>query len=165
LSGLKFRCIYVESTHERLALALEQQLRAVGVEVVLEPLSTDEGLNRLTTGNFEAALIDVANGPLVRPFWFWHTSGKLNYVRFSSKAVDAALAQIQHATTDASYQAGVAAFQQAIFDDPPAIFLAWSERARAVSTRFEVRGEPGRDVLATLRLWRPAADKPTDSPN
>jgi len=30
-----------------------------------------------------------------------------------------------------------------------------------VSTRFEVQVEPGRDVLGTLRLWRPAADKQT----
>jgi hypothetical protein len=40
-------------------------------------------------------------------------------------------------------------------DDPPAIFLAWSERARAISTRFDVPVEPGRDILSTLRLWRP----------
>jgi peptide/nickel transport system substrate-binding protein len=165
LSGLKFRCMYVEGTHERLALALEQQLRAVGVELVLEPLDTDEGLKRLGSGDFEAALIDVANGPLVRPFWFWHTSGNLNYARFSSRAVDTALGRIQHAATDTAYEAGVSAFQQAIFDDPPAIFLAWSERARAVSTRFEVRGEPGRDVLTTLRLWRLAADTTGDNPN
>ena len=68
LSGLKFSCIYVESTHERVALALEQQLRSIGVELTLIPLSTDEGLARLNSGNFEAALIDVANGPLVRPY-------------------------------------------------------------------------------------------------
>ena len=165
LAGLKFRCIYGDSTHERLALALEQQLRAVGVDVILEALSTDEFLRRLTTGNFEAALIDVANGPLVRPYWFWHSDGRYNYAHFSSKEVDAAFDQIQHATTDSAYQAGVAAFQQAIFDNPPGVFLAWSERARAVSTRFEVRAEPGRDVLSTLRLWRPSADKPLENTN
>jgi hypothetical protein len=49
----------------------------------------------------------------------------------------------------------VAALQRAIVDDPPAIFLAWSQRARAVSTRFHVPVEPGRDILSTLRLWRP----------
>ena len=46
-----------------------------------------------------------------------------------------------------AYKAGVAAFQRAILDDPPAIFLAWSERARAVSTRFDVPVEPERDIL------------------
>jgi peptide/nickel transport system substrate-binding protein len=158
LGGLKFRCIYVESTHERLALALQQQLRAIGVEVILEPLNTDEGLIRLQSGNFEAALIDVANGPLVRGYWFWHTKGRLNYAHFSSNEIDAALDQIQHATTADAYRAGVAAFQKAIFDNPPAVFLAWSERARAVSKRFQVPVEPGRDILTTLRSWRPSAD-------
>ena len=89
LSGVKFSCIYVESTHERLALALEQQLRSVGVELTLVPLSTDEGLDRLNSGNFEAALIDVANGPLVRPYLWWHSMGPRNRGHYASKAVDA----------------------------------------------------------------------------
>jgi hypothetical protein len=50
-------------------------------------------------------------------------------------------------------------------EDPPAIFLVWSHRTRAVSTRFDVQAEPGRDILSTLRSWRPAADKAIDSPN
>jgi hypothetical protein len=45
---------------------------------------------------------------------------------------------------------------QTFADDPPAIFLAWSVRARAVSKRFDVQGEEGRDVLSTLRFWKPA---------
>jgi ABC-type transport system substrate-binding protein len=158
LSGLKFSCIYVDSAHERLALALEQQLRSVGVELTLVPLSTDEGLDRLDSGNFEAALIDVANGPLVRPYLSWHSMGPRNRGHYSSKAVDAALTTIQHAADEPEYRAGVSAFQDAIVADPPAIFLAWSERARAVSTRFRVPVEPGRDILTTLRAWRPSAD-------
>jgi hypothetical protein len=44
-------------------------------------------------------------------------------------------------------------------DDPPAIFLAWSQQSRAVSTRFVVpTPEPGREILSNLRLWTPAAD-------
>jgi hypothetical protein len=43
-------------------------------------------------------------------------------------------------------------------EDPPALFLAWSVRARAVSRRFIVpAAEPGRDVLSTLRLWKPSS--------
>jgi hypothetical protein len=41
-------------------------------------------------------------------------------------------------------------------DDPPAVFLTWSVRARAVSTRFLVPPiETGRDILGTIRLWKP----------
>ncbi len=75
------------------------------------------------------------------------------------RGADAALDGIRHAPDDGAYKDGVAAFQRAIIDDPPAIFLAWSERARAVSTRFEVPVEPGRDVLSTLRFWRPVGDR------
>jgi ABC-type transport system substrate-binding protein len=95
---------------------------------------------------------------MVRPYWFWHTDGPYNWGKFSSVPVDTALDSIRHAPDDAAYKAGVAAFQRAIVDDPPAIFLAWSERARAVSTRFEVPVEPGRDILSTLRLWRPVGE-------
>jgi peptide/nickel transport system substrate-binding protein len=159
LSGLKFICMFVRgSTNERVALALEQQLRAVGVELVLEPLATDELLDRLNSGKFEATLIDVANGPLVRPYLRWHSAGPQNLGHYSNSAVDKALEAIRHAANDTEYRAGVSAFQDAIVSDPPAIFLAWSERARAVSSRFQVPAEPGRDILTTLRSWRPSAD-------
>jgi hypothetical protein len=53
----------------------------------------------------------------------------------------------------------VAAIQQTAVDDPPVIFLAWMERARAVSKRFTVTpAEGGRDILSTLRLWKPTSD-------
>jgi len=61
---------------------------------------------------------------------------------------------MDQARNDAEYKAGAAAFQRAMIEDPPAIFLAWSERLRAVSTRFDVYVEPGRDIFSTLRLWR-----------
>ena len=72
--------------------------------------------------------------------------------------MDAALDAIRQAPDDDAYRAGVADLQRAILDDPPAIFLAWSERARAVSTAFEVPTQQDRDPLTTLRLWRPAGD-------
>jgi hypothetical protein len=49
--------------------------------------------------------------------------------------------------------------QEVAVEDPPAVFLAWGQRARAVSRRFEVHVEPGRDILTTLRLWRPTNDR------
>jgi ABC-type transport system substrate-binding protein len=120
----------------------------------------------MQAGDFDVAIADAVSGPsLLWPYQFWHSGSPNNWGHFSSPAVDAALDSIRHAPDDAAYKAGVAAFQRAIIDDPPAIFLAWSERARAVSTRFEVPVEPGRDVLSTLRLWRPAGDQSLASRN
>jgi ABC-type transport system substrate-binding protein len=118
---------------------------------------TDRIAHRIETGDFDAFLTDIAQGPpLVRPFLFWYSGAPFNYGKFSSTQVDAALNAIRHAADDAAYKSGVAAFQRAIVDDPPAVFLAWRERARAVSTRFLVPAEAGTDILTELHLWRPA---------
>jgi len=53
-------------------------------------------------------------------------------------------------------RAAAGSIQQAFMDDPAAVFLAWSVRARAISKRFDVQAEEGRDVLSTIRLWKPA---------
>ena len=76
-----------------------------------------------------------------------------------------ALDAIRNARSDEDYRDAAASFQRVAINDPPAIFLAWGERARVVSSRFRVPAEPGRDVLATLRLWRPATDERTASKN
>jgi ABC-type transport system substrate-binding protein len=166
-SPARFSLLYTEPSHERLALLLQRQLQAVGIQVTLETAPIEVALGRAREGDFDAFLIDAVHGPtLVRPSWFWASDGPYNWGRYSSPAVDTALDSIRHAPDDAAYKAGVAAFQKAIVDDPPAIFLAWGERARAVSTRFELPPvEPGVDILPTLRLWRPATDKKRVSPN
>jgi peptide/nickel transport system substrate-binding protein len=152
----RFTILIVEPSHERMALALQRQLQSAGIGVTLEQVSVDEYQKRVDAGDFDAMLADAVHGPtMVRPALWWHSRGPLNWGRYSNSAVDAALEAINRAPDDAAYKTGVAAFQRAIVDDPPAIFLAWSERARAVSTRFEVPVEPGRDILSTLRLWRP----------
>jgi peptide/nickel transport system substrate-binding protein len=155
-----------DQSHERMGLVLQRQLRAIGVELTFEQASPDQILARSQAGDFEAVLADVRMGPsLLRQYQLWDTSAPFNWGRFSSASVDQALDDIRGAPDDAAYKAGVADFQRAIVDDPPAIFLAWAERLRAVSTRFEVHEEPGRDILSTLRLWRPAAGSQLSSRN
>ena len=156
--ALTFTCL-VAPDHERLALAARRQLETVGVEMRTEDASIAQIEQALATRDFEAILLDLVSGPsMFRPYSWWHSHGSLNRGVFSSSAVDAALDSIRHATSDDEYRAGVARFQEAILDDPPAIFLAWSERARAVSKRVEVPpAAPGVDILGTLRLWRPVA--------
>jgi ABC-type transport system substrate-binding protein len=162
---LTFKCLYVDRSHERLALVLQQQLQEAGVHVILENAPVDEGSERIVAGDFDAALVDVANGPLVRSYLFWHSGGPNNWGHFRSQVVDDALGAIQHAPDASTYRSAVARFQRAIVQDPPAIFLAWSERTRAVSRRFAVQAEPGQDILRTLRVWRPATDTLMVNPN
>jgi ABC-type transport system substrate-binding protein len=163
---IRSTCIFGERSLERLALTVQRQLQSVGLDLDLEFVDVDPFLSRLQSGDFDCAVGAVISGPsLVRPYWVWHSGGPFNWGKFESRNVDIALDSIRHAANDEEYKAGVAAFQRAVIADPPAIFLAWGERARAVSTRFEVPDEPGRDILGSLRLWRPGADNPIASPN
>jgi peptide/nickel transport system substrate-binding protein len=163
----RLRClITTDQSHERMALALQRQLRAIGIELMFEQVSPEQFVARFQAGDFETGLIDTRMGPsLLRQHQVWYSNAPFNWGQFSSTRVDGALDHIRSAADDTAYKAGVAEFQSAIVEDPPAIFLAWGERLRAVSTRFEVRAEPGRDITSTLRLWRPVADGPMIDPN
>ena len=63
--------------------------------------------------------------------------------------------RIRYADGENNLRGAITGLQQTFMDDPPAIFLAWSVRARAVNKRFAVHVEEGRDILGTLRLWKP----------
>ncbi len=156
---LSFTCLIpADSVYERIALAVKQQLEAAGVDMQVKEATQQELLNATRDGNFEAVLVDPVGGPsLFRAYRQFYSKVPFIPKPRSSPLIDAALDRIRHAASDDQYRAGVTAFQQAVVDDPPALFLAWGERARAVSRRFDVPS-PGdaRDVLATLRLWRPA---------
>jgi len=162
---LHFTCL-VPPDYERIALAVKRQLDQVNVTMDIQELPPDRILDAMNRRDFDAVLFDVLSGPSVfRSFQSWH-SGAAAPTGFSSLAVDAGLDQIRHAASDDEYRSGVGAFQRAMNDDPPAIFLAWSQRARAVSNSFVVPPiEPGRDILSTLRLWKPVADQRASSRN
>jgi peptide/nickel transport system substrate-binding protein len=160
-----FTCL-VPTDYERVALVVQRQLAAVGVTMNVQPTTLNDALQALGKPSFEAVLIDIVDGPsLLRPYEYWHTGGSLNLESFSRPNFDAAFDRIRHASSEDDYRAGVAELQKVTAEDPPAIYLAWGERSRAISKRFEVPIEPGRDILSTLRLWKPAAGAQTASRN
>jgi len=158
---VQFTCLVpADSVYERIALAVKRQLAAAGVSMQVREVTQDELIQAMEKNDFEALLVDSISGPsLFRSYQRWHSGGPFPLKALESRLIDTALDRIRHAASDDEYRQGVTAFQQAVLDDPPAIFLAWGERARAVSRRFDVPlPEDGRDALATLRLWRPAAE-------
>jgi len=160
-----FSCL-VASDAVRLALFVKQQLEPFGVEMDVREASLEELNKAGASGGFEAILAPIISAPtLVRPYLWWHSAGPFNRGKYASPAVDAALDSIRHAKSDDEYRAGVAEFQRSIVADPPAIFLAWDERARAVSNRFQVPSETGMDILGSLRLWQPGGTAPPSASN
>jgi peptide/nickel transport system substrate-binding protein len=154
-----FTCLVpADSVYERIALAVKQQLAAASVDMRVEEATQEQLLQATQSGKFDAVLVDPISGPnLFRVYRQFYSKVSFTPKPRSSPAVDTALDRIRHAKSDDEYRTAVTDFQRAIVNDPPALFIAWDERARAVSRRFDIpASENGRDVLATIRLWRPA---------
>lgn len=152
----RFTCmVRPDATIERIALIVKRQLQQLGIEMSIEEVPVDQQIAAIKSGHFEASLTTMISGPtLLRAYQLWHSGGYLN---FHSPSMDAALDEIRYATATDAYVAGVAHLQQTAADDPPGIFLAWSEQARAVSKRFSVPVEEGRDILFSVRQWKQVA--------
>lgn len=156
---LEFTCLVpADSVYERMALEVKRQLAATGVDMHVREGTQEQILDSLRKEDYEAVLGDPIGGPTVfRAFRMFHSGVSFAPKPRVTPAIDAALDQVRHAATDSEYRAGVKAFQEATLDDPPALFLAWGERARAVSKRFDVVvPEAGRDIINSIRLWHPA---------
>ena len=63
---------------------------------------------------------------------------------------------LRSAVTPDGMAASAREVQRLLFEEAPAIFLTGQQEARAVSRRFVVRDDPGRDVIETLWQWRVA---------
>jgi peptide/nickel transport system substrate-binding protein len=157
-SPVRFTCLFSpDAVTERVALELRRQLQKIGVDMSVEEVSQDQVMQRSANGQYDALLFEILSGPtLFRPYLVWHSTSPFNFGHFGNATVDAALDRARRAPSEALYRTAVLDLQKAFIDDPPAIFLAWTVRARAVSKRFDVPAEEGRDVLSTVRMWKPA---------
>jgi peptide/nickel transport system substrate-binding protein len=159
---LEFTCLVPsDSVYERIALAVKQQLAAASVDMHVEEAKQDQILQAVKTNNYDAVLVDAVSGPTIfRTFRLFSSKVQFSPKPKTSPAIDAALDEVRYAQSDVAYSDAVTAFQRAIVNEPPVLFLLWSQRARAVSRRFDVVvPDDGGDVLNTLRLWRSAGQK------
>lgn len=157
---LTFTCLVPQdfTTLERLALTVQKQLFEIGVNMRLSGVPADTFNVRVSAGDFDAAILELIGGPsLARVYQFWHSPGELkgrNVFGYNNPKADDALDAIRHAVDETSMREGIRQFQNAVVEDPPAIFLAWKERARALRRGFLAPTDPDHDVLQSLRLWR-----------
>jgi peptide/nickel transport system substrate-binding protein len=158
-SRFGFLCL-VYPTLERVALIIQKQLFEIGVDMRIELADTAAMMGRLRSGGYDAFLFWQTSGrSLTWPYLFWHSPepGRPGFMATGYSAADETLDRVRYARDDEEFRKAVSAFQEVVYNDPPAIFLAWEERMRAVSRKFDVHGqESGRDVTASLWRWRPA---------
>ena len=154
------------SLDERIALELKRQFAALGVDMKVEEASRDQLVQRCGTGNYDAAVLYLIEGPtIIRDYIVWRSGMETNWGHWGNAAVDAALDRARAAANDEQYRQAIVDMQQTFIDDPPAVFLAWSVQARAVNKRFVVPAvEPDRDIIGTMHLWRPASHNQSPPP-
>jgi len=143
---------------ERLALLVQRQLSDVDVRVRLESLPSDAFNRRVVAGDFDAVLLPILGGPLATTYHrFWHSPTdfpRWNFWGYRNGLVDVALDTALAAPGERQFSEAIRQFEAAVHDDPPAVFLAWSQTVQAVSRRFAIPAEnDGRDAIHVLGRW------------
>jgi ABC-type transport system substrate-binding protein len=154
-SRFRFTChtLANEARFEKIASLLQKQLHDIGVDMEVEALPLRELGSRLANGRFDALLLERSSGrSLAWTYMTFHSSMAPNGYR----SADGVLDRLRRARSDEETRVAVSDLQKILHDDPPALFLMWPIVARAVSNRFVVPGEAGRDVMGSLWQWRPA---------
>ena len=158
----KFTCLLVGewSLHERLGLELQKQLYDVGIDMQFEVVNLTEYNARIGAGQFEAVLVDIISGPsFARPYIFWRSAANfrgLNVFGYENPEAERLFERLRaSALNEAATRSAASRLQRVLLEDPPALFLAWSERARVVGPKFRPEIDPDRDPVLSMWRWRP----------
>jgi ABC-type transport system substrate-binding protein len=156
---LRLTCLIPEGfiVYEHLALEVQRQLASVGVDLRFDVQQVETYNRRAREGDFEAVMVDIASGPgLSRSSIFWRSPKKPEVLRsfsYDNPRTEALFESLQTATSDTEVRSITRELQEALSENPPAIFLAWNERARTVRGDFDIEVEPGTDPLPRLWQW------------
>jgi peptide/nickel transport system substrate-binding protein len=157
----KFTCLLNGdfSLHERVGLELQKQLYDIGVDMQFEVVSLAEYNARIGAGRFEAVLVDIISGPsYARPYLFWR-SGRAykgyNVFGYENAEAERLFERLKaSALNETATRSATNRLQRVLLEDPPALFLAWSERARVVGPKFRPDADPDPDRDPVLSMWR-----------
>ena len=158
-SRFRFTCLTIDNDarYERLASLLKKQFEEINVDMQVEVVPFRTMAERIKKGQFDAFLLERASArSLAWTYLTYHSS----MMPFGYTAADVVLDRLRRSTSDQETRAAVNDLQTIFRADPPAVFLMWPIVVRAVSTRFQVPGEAGRDIMGTLWQWRPTRPMP-----
>jgi peptide/nickel transport system substrate-binding protein len=162
---LRFTCLLPAdfTLLERIGLEVQKQLYDIGVDMQFEVVPAQEYDARIRAGQFQAVLIDMISGPTFgRPFIFWRSARAfkgLNVFGYENPEAERLFQVLRTSMNEAAVRSATRRLQSTLLEDPPALFLAWNERARAVSRRFLVADKADRDPLLTIRQWTENTDR------
>jgi peptide/nickel transport system substrate-binding protein len=153
----RFTCLIAGGFNERLALDVQKQLYEIGVDMQFEVVTPVELDARIRQGRFDAVLTDMISGPtLGRPYIFWRSAKEskgINVFGYENADAERQFQNLRSSLNEAAVRSSTQTLQQVLLQDPPALFLVWTQRIRAVNRKFDVVAEPDRDPLLTLVRW------------
>jgi peptide/nickel transport system substrate-binding protein len=162
---LRFTCLIPAgfSIWERMALEIQKYLYNVGVDMQFEVVPFREFDARIREGRFDAALVDAISGPTPsRAYIFWQSERRhkgLNVFGYDNPDAERLFEVLRTDTNEGAVRSATRRLQSVLLDDPPALFLAWSQRARAVRRDFQIVQEQDSDPMLTMWRWAPASSR------
>ena len=154
----RFTCLLPKdfTVWQRIALDVQKDLFNVGVDMQFKVVPIDEFNDLVFSGRFEAAFVDMISGPTPTRTYIWWRSAKqfkgMNVFGYESPEAERQFDILLRSTNEAAIRSATSALQRIFYDDPPAVFVAWDARARAINRRFVVP-EDSRDPMWTLWKW------------
>jgi hypothetical protein len=164
-SRFRFTCLVPagDARFERIALVVQRQLLAVGVDMDLRPATQMEVVKSIKSLDFDAVIFEmVAGRTLDWPSMLWHSGN--TFFNHGYSAADDAFERMQRARTDDEVRLAISEAMAHLRDDPPAIFLAMPREARAADKSIRIPYETDRDVFGTLWQLQPAQRASARSP-
>ncbi len=154
----------VSLTRDRMAVLLQEQLRAVGADVSIQRLEVNALIERIGNSRFDAFMGGFTTSPgSVGLRQTWSTRGiggeGLNYSGYSNRAfdvnVDSALTSFDRNITQRSLLRAM----QTILDDAPAIWLVEDQAPAGMNSRIDPGTLPITGWWHGLPDWRIPADR------
>jgi peptide/nickel transport system substrate-binding protein len=163
-SRFQLECVFWDEgpQFERIALLLQRQLAAAGIDLTLQPAPLQGMGKRAREGQFDTLLVPMTSGrTFEKNYQFWHSpsAGTNQFLDIGYTGVDDVLDQLRVARSEREIRAGVADLRERFYEDAPAVFLAWPDTTRAIDARFDVGGRPDPDIFENLWQWRPVLEQ------
>jgi peptide/nickel transport system substrate-binding protein len=149
------------AVRQQYAQLIQEQLKAVGVEVLIDQMETATQQERLHSGAFDAALESWFTDPTPTSSvpGIWGRNGGSNFGHYSNATFDRQIAIATSAAAPDSVKAAWVAAFGTLADDAPGIMLFSVDNVAAVDSRVsDVRIRPD-SWWALLWTWRIPPDK------
>jgi peptide/nickel transport system substrate-binding protein len=155
----RFTCLLPKdfTIWERIALEVQKDLFNVGIDMQFKVVPLREFTDLVFSGRFEGAFVNMISGPTPsRSYMWWRSArtfkGMYNVFGYDNPQAEDQFEILMRSPNEAAVRAATSKLQRAVYEDPPALYVAWDTRTRAIHRRF-VLPKDERDPVWALWKW------------